>query len=159
MHERRLTFHVHLCHFAVQSLQIHFRYFAQMFVSLQLWAFEWNFIERRFQAQWFETSNAAWILHLWAQLWRKTSTPFSTFLHWRKLQVDVQANFICQDLQLQNSFQVFLHHFFWFSLSTHKTFDMLLNFTASTITTSGINFLSLWIENFRNSCSKFLNFS
>ena len=159
VHERRLTFHVHLCHFAVQSLQIHFRYFAQMFVSLQLWTFEWNFIERRFQAQWFETSNAAWILHLWAQLWRKTSTPFSTFLHWRKLQVYVQANFICQDLQLQNSFQVFLHHFFWFSLSTHKTFDVLLNFTASTITTSGINFLSLWIENFRNSCSKFLNFS
>ena len=56
-------------------------------------------------------------------------------------------------------FKFFLHHFFWFSLSTHKTFDMLLNFTASTITTSGINFLSLWIENFRNSCSKFLNFS
>ena len=159
VHERRLTFHVHLCHFAVQSLKIHFRYFAQMFVSLQLWTFEWNFIERRFQAQWFETSNAAWILHLWAQLWRKTSTPFSTFLLWRKLQVDVQANFICQDLQLQNSFQVFLHHFFWFSLSTHKTFDVLLNFTASTITTFGINFLSLWIENFRNSCFKFLNFS
>ena len=30
---------------------------------------------------------------------------------------------------------------------------MLLNFTASTIPTSGINFLSLWIENFRNSGS------
>ena len=77
MRERRLTFHVHLCHFAVQSLKIHFKYYAQIFVSLQLWTFEWNFIERRFQAQWFETSNAAWILHLWAQLWRKTSTPFS----------------------------------------------------------------------------------
>ena len=36
VHERRLTFHVHLCHFAVQSLKIHFRYFAQMFVLLQL---------------------------------------------------------------------------------------------------------------------------
>ena len=36
VHERRLTFHVHLCHFAIQSLKIHFRYFVQMFVSLQL---------------------------------------------------------------------------------------------------------------------------
>ena len=97
--------------------RFNFRYYAQVFVSLQLWTFEWNFIERRFQAQWFETSNAAWILHLWAQLWRKTSSPFSTFLHWRKLQVDVQVNFICQDLQLQNSFQVFLRHFSWFDLS------------------------------------------
>ena len=35
-HERSLAFHVHLCHFAVQSLKINFRYYAQIFVSLQL---------------------------------------------------------------------------------------------------------------------------
>ena len=36
VHERSLAFHVHLCHFAVQSLKINFRYYAQIFVSLQL---------------------------------------------------------------------------------------------------------------------------
>ena len=35
---------------------------------------------------------------------------------------------------------------------------MLLNFTASIITTFGIHFLSLGIKNFSNSCSKFFEF-
>ena len=79
---RRLTFHVSLVSL---SLRTNFRYYAQIFVSLPLWTFEWNFIERRFQA--LEIWNFQCGLDsLWAQLWRKTSTPVSTFLHWCKLQ-------------------------------------------------------------------------
>ena len=105
----------------------------------------------------FETSNAAWILHLWAQFWRKTSTPFSTFLHWRKLQGWCTSKLHVPRIAASEFVSSFLAliTLVWFDLGTDKTFDMLLTFTASTTTTTGINFLSLWIENFRNCCSNF----
>ena len=102
-----------------------------------------------------ETSNAAWIL-FGRNFGGRHQFLSQLFCIDVSCKVDAQANFICQALQLQNSFEIFLHYF---DLSTHKMFDMLLNFTASRTTTSGINFLSLWIEDFRNSCSKFWNSS
>ena len=149
---RRLTFHVSLVSL---SLRTNFRISHRSLFHCRSEPLNGTSLSANIKHLRFETSNAAWILFE-RNFEGRHQLLSQLFCIDVSCKVVVQANFICQASQLQNSFEIFLHYF---DLSTHRMFDMLLNFTASTTTTSGINFLSLWIEDFRNSCSKFLTSS